>query len=223
MFGKDKAIYSFRGPFGVPVEIHSSILILMLIFIGFGGTPTDLYYDIMFVAIIIASIFLHEVGHAWGCLIQGIPVKRVVIYGGGGYCEHARSASNYENELIVAMGPIVNLAVWAVASMMWPSLGSGDLSYAVYMIAYVNLFLAILNLLPVHPLDGGKLFELALIRVLPTEIATRISGAVGFVLSVIWIPAMILSFLTLGLVLFFIPSIRVHWEMMRGEGIQRRT
>ncbi len=39
-------------------------------------------YDIMFVLILFGSIFLHEFGHAWGRLIQGIPVTRIMLYGG---------------------------------------------------------------------------------------------------------------------------------------------
>ena len=207
MLGKDSVIYSFAGPWGVRVELHSSLLMLGLVLIGFGGGGSlqDLYYDIVFVAIILASIYLHELGHAWGCLVQGIPVRRVVLYGGGGFCEHERSPSPYQSELIVAMGPIVNLTLWACASLLWPLMGEGDLAWAMYIVAYVNLFLALLNLLPVHPLDGGKLFELALMRVLPAATATRISGGVGLFIAVLWIPAMLISFLTIGLVLFFMP------------------
>ncbi len=223
MTGSDKPIYEFRGPFGVPVQIQPGILLLFLIFLSVSGSPSDLVYDLIFVSLLVLSIFLHEVGHAWGCLIQGIPVRRIVLHAGGGFCEHKRSPSPYENELIVAMGPIVNLVIWALASMTWPLFGNGDLSWCVWVLGYINLFLAVLNLLPVHPLDGGKLFELALMRVLPPQTAHRISGGVGFVIALIWIPAMILCFFTLGLVLFFIPSVRAHWEMMRGEDLRRRT
>ena len=225
MFGNDKVLFRFRGPWGVPVEVHSSllILVLLLIAIGGGGSLNDLYYDLMFISILLGSIYLHELGHAWGCLVQGVPVRRVVLYGGGGYCQQARSSTRYQTELIVAMGPIVNLTLWAVASLLWPVMGDGDLSWALYLTAYVNLFLALLNLLPVHPLDGGKLFELALMRVLPPQTATRVSGGVGLVISVLWIPAMLLCFLTIGLALFFIPSVRLHLDMLRGTRGQRRA
>lgn len=215
MFGTGTPIFHFRGPMGVPVEIHSSILLLVLIFMGFGGSAGAMLYSALFVVIIIGSIFLHELGHAWGNLVQGIPVRRIVIYGGGGFCESARSGSRYEQELVVAMGPIVNIAIWAVASLVWPYLENPTALWAVLVLAQVNLFLAVLNMLPVHPLDGGKLFQLGLMRLMPARQATKLSGMVGLVIAVLWIPAMIWSFLTLGLVLFFIPSIRAHWEMAR--------
>ncbi|MBV1867681.1 MAG: site-2 protease family protein [Marinosulfonomonas sp.] len=172
-------------------------------------------YDLAFLALLIGSIFLHEMGHAWGCLVQGLPVRRIMLYGGGGFCEHARSPSRYEQELIVAMGPIVNLAIWAVASLIEPFLPNGNLAWAVYMLANINIFLAIFNLLPVHPLDGGKLFQLLLMRFMSPRTATRISGGVGVLIAVIWVPMMIFSYLYLGLVLFFIPPIALHFQMLR--------
>ena len=102
------------------------------LFVDFGGTPRDFAFDLMFFAILIGSIYLHELGHAWGCLIQGVPVRRVMIYGGGGFCEPTRSSTRYEQELIVAMGPIVNLLenefhdAWAHAGIF------GDLGYLVH-------------------------------------------------------------------------------------------
>ena len=65
LFGSS-SLFEFRGPWSVPVEIGASIILLPLILIDFGGTPQSLVYDIMFVAILLGSIFLHELGHAFG-------------------------------------------------------------------------------------------------------------------------------------------------------------
>jgi Zn-dependent protease len=164
---------------------------------------------------LIGSIFLHELGHAWGCRIQGVPVRRIMLHGGGGFCEQSRSASYDQQELIVAMGPIVNLAIWAIASLAVPMVTSGTASWALYWLAQINLFLALFNLLPVHPLDGGKLFQLLLLRFLPAPAATRISGGVGLVLAALWIPGMIWLYFNVGLVLFFFPPVRLHLQMLR--------
>ncbi len=215
MFSDSQPIYEFRGPFGVPVQIGSSIIILAIVFISFTGSPRDIMYDLIFFALLIGSIFLHELGHAWGCLIQGIPVRRIMLHGGGGFCERTRSASRHEQELIVAMGPIVNLVIWAVASLIYPLIPYGNLAWALETLAYINIFLALLNLLPVMPLDGGKLFELLLMRFLDPTIATRISGAVGFIIALLWIPMMLFTYTVFGLVLFFMPPIVMHWRMLR--------
>ena len=188
---------------------------LPLIFVAFGGGVTSLFYDVIFVSILIGSIFLHEVGHAWGCVVQGVPVRRIMIHGGGGFCEHARSPSFREQELIVAMGPIVNLAIWAVASLAYTYMTPSTASWVVYWIGTINLFLALFNLLPVHPLDGGKLLQLLLLRFLPSSTATRISGGIGLFIAVLWVPGMIWLFFNVGLVLFFFPPIMLHLQMLR--------
>lgn len=215
MMGNDTAIATFKGPFGIPVQIGGSIIILPLIFIGIGGGTDTLVYDLMFVAILIGSIFLHELGHAWGCIVQGVPVRRIMIHGGGGFCEHAGAPGPHAQELIVAMGPIVNLAIWAIASLAVETMTPGTLAWAVYWTGMINLFLALFNMLPVHPLDGGKLFHLLLLRFLPSVAATRISGGVGLLIALLWIPGMIWLFFTVGLVLFFFPPIRMHWQMLQ--------
>lgn len=184
MFRDNQIIGEVRGPWGVPIQFGASIMILPLIFIDFGGTPRTFAFDLMFLAILLGSIFLHELGHAWGNLIQGIPVGRILLHGGGGLCSYKRSASRRERELVVAMGPIVNLALWATASLAAPLIGDPELGWAVETLAWVNIYLAVFNLMPVQPLDGGKLLELMLHRLLPPAAATRIAGAVGLLVVV---------------------------------------
>lgn len=217
MFTAGKPLFRFRGPWGVPVQIGRSILILPVIFLALSGSAADTARFAMLLLILIGSIFLHELGHAWGCAVQDIPVQRVVLHGGGGFCQYGRTPSPRESELIVAMGPIVNLTLWAVASLVGGMVSDPGTAWIFPMIAMVNLFLAVMNLLPVMPLDGGKLFHLALARFLPDQTATRISGLVGLTLALLWIPAMLLCLFGLGVVLFFIPPIALHWRMMRGE------
>lgn len=98
---------------------------------------------------------------------------------------------------------------------MVPMTGGGMLTWAVATLSWMNLFLALFNLIPVLPLDGGRLFQLVLMRLMPVAWATRISGGVGLILSILWIPAMILLYFSVGLVLFFIPPIGLHWQMLR--------
>ena len=237
MFGNETPIFTFRGPMGVPVEIGGSIIFLFMIFVGFGSlSPQALIHDLTIFAMIVFSIFLHEFGHAWGCRVQGVRVTKVVLYGGGGYCQHA-STGPRETELIVAMGPIVNLALWAISSLgaWWlmndfinnmermteAQLVAQQWRFTLYgylqTFAWMNLILAALNMVPVQPLDGGKLFHLGLLRFLPQMTALRLAGMVGLVFSVLWIPGMLLVYLTYGWLLLFIPPIWVHWEMAKGN------
>lgn len=217
MFQDNNPIYEFRGPWGIPVQIGASLVLLPLIFLSTTTGLRDLYFDMIFVALVIASILAHELGHAWGNLIQGVRVRRIMLHGGGGFCERATSATRYQSELIVAMGPIVNLTIWALCSMIAPEVPRDTFSWIIASLAWINLWLALFNLIPVHPLDGGKLFELVMCRIARPSLARKISGGVGLGISIVWIPLMLLSYFTFGFVLFFFPSVQYNWRLARGQ------
>lgn len=215
MFKDETPAFQFIGPWGVPIQVGPSILLLPMIFISFSLSPEALFYDLVFVGMLLGSILLHELGHAWGCLMQGVPVRRIVLHGGGGFCESAGSRTPENDELIVAMGPIVNLVIWAFASLIAPTIEAPAIAWAVYWLGQINLFLALFNLLPVMPLDGGKLFHLLLLRFLKPDLATRVAGYTGLGLTLIWVPALVWVFFSFGFVLFFLPPLAVHWRMAR--------
>ena len=214
----ESVLFEFRGPWGVPIQVGSSAPMLALLIVMLNASNGGVTDGLIFVAILFGSILLHELGHAWGCHVQGVPVRRVMIYGGGGFCEHARTTTRREDELITAMGPIVNLVLWAVASLAFMNFYlSLPLSVLVLLsqIAWLNLFLAIFNLLPVQPLDGGRLLQLTLMRFMEPRSATKLAGGIGVVLCVLWLPILFFSFTMLGFVLFFFPSFRLHLQMAR--------
>ncbi len=225
MLRDDRVIFRFIGPMGVPVELGQSLgLLIVLIVLISGGFSIG---GLIFAAMLVTAIFLHELGHAWGCKVQGVRVRRIMLHGGGGFCEHARSVDPRQEELIVAMGPIVNLALWALASLaQWmmvqnlPTVPT-PLYVEIYsylgLFAFLNLAFFVFNMILVQPLDGGKLCHLFLLRLLPPGTAHRLTGVIGLVLSILWIPAAIVAWVELGWILFFIPSIPAHYRMARGQ------
>lgn len=225
MLRDDTVIFQFTGPMGVRVEVGRSLILLAgLILILSGG---NIVQSAMFVSMLLLAIFLHELGHAWGNIVQGVPVRRIMLHGGGGFCESARSATRHQQELVVAMGPVVNLALWALSSLgVWAIWTWGSfppnavmiyLSMALSMFGFLNLALFVFNLIPVQPLDGGKLFHLILLRFLPPSQAHRVTGMVGLTMAVAWVPAAIYVYVTYGFILFFFPSIPAHYRMARGQ------
>ena len=217
MLRNTNPVFEFRGPWGVPVQIGASIIALPLLIVGFDVTFRSLAYDLMFLTILVGSILLHELGHAWACLVQGVPVKRIVLNGGGGYCESTISASRSQQELITVMGPIVTIALWAVAGLIAPLISDPEIAWVFRTISSVNGFLALLNLLPLQPLDGGKLFELLMHRLFPSRFAIMVTGAVGLFCAAAWVPLMVYGFMTYGFVLILLPSVLIHWRMMREQ------
>ncbi|WP_371168610.1 site-2 protease family protein [Aliiroseovarius sp. 2305UL8-7] len=211
----DQVLFEHRGPFGIIVQFRQSLLLLvgLLLFLGFN--PSNPIGSLVFPAVLISSIYLHEIGHAWACKVQRIPIREVVVYGGGGYVLPGRSLSRREDEFVTAMGPIVNLGLWAISSLILLYFPTGQIGYALYIIAQVNIFLAIFNLFPMMPLDGGRLFHLFLARFLKPKLATRIAGGVGLICCGLWLIILILRFTTGGMLLLFIPQFGLHWRMLR--------
>ncbi|MCF3593135.1 site-2 protease family protein [Rhodobacteraceae bacterium LMO-12] len=216
-------ILRFQGIFGVPVEIGQTLAFLVLIL---GGVSLSAGADPIWLAIMLAMIFaiiyLHELGHAWACRVQGIDVRRIVLHGGGGFCEQELPATPHQQEFIVAMGPLVNLALWAVTTLVtdwvWDNgLGGGYLSHYLSLFSWLNLMFFAFNILPVLPLDGGRLLQLILQRFLPRATAMRVSGGVGLVVAILWWPGLVWLWLSTGWLLLFIPSIWLHYRLMRGE------
>lgn len=203
MFQDTNPIFEFRGLFGVPVQIGGSLFLLLGFYIYTGGG--DLVWTAAFAAMLMLSIFLHEIGHAWACLIQGLPVRRVMLCGGGRFAVRAlwdsvfAGASAFPDPDVLFSSPKALLAEY---------LG---------LFADINGFLAIFNLIPVQPLDGAKLLHLFLLRLTPQHVAMTVTGGIGLVLSILWIPGPLLAY-GLGLwLLFFIPAIPLHFAMMRGR------
>ena len=223
----------FRGLLGVPVQVHQSLLaFLVILVVAIGVLGGDPVFGLMICAMVFVSIYLHELGHAGAAIAQGVDVSRIVLYGGGGLCYYRPSQPKQEL-LIVLAGPAVNLALWLIALQMFdivcatavdgadlnasvdPSFDS--LAGAVQLFARINMLLLIFNLLPVLPLDGGRALFLILWYKLSRDTALRITGLIGTIVAVLWIPTMILMFISFGIILLFFPSIRENWARFRGR------
>ena len=224
-------IFTMRGPWGIPVQIDATLpLLCLLVAFVFPGSPTSIA---VFIGSLVLAIFLHELGLAAACVVQKIPVVRIVLFGGGGFCQHQSSATAIQQEFISIAGPLVNAALWAIATLSLPLLlGQGQpitvngqtytpdnvptaaYSY-VYLFAQINLFLGIFNMLPVLPLDGGRFLNAFLHRFMGGIAANKVTGTVGVVVGILWIPLLIIAFLTVGFILLFIPNIAMHWRMMK--------
>jgi Zn-dependent protease len=229
----NNTLFTLPGPWRIPIQFDASLIILA-VFFGMLYLDRGLGAAALAFGMIITAILLHELGHAAACVVQGVPVTRVVLFGGGGFCEFHASVTPRQDEFISIAGPLVNLVLWALATLALPLtettiipetsvnghtinpfIGPGPLYEAVSGFAQLNLFLALFNLLPVLPLDGGRLLNSWLHRFVRGITANKISGAVGVILSVLWVPLMFAAFFTFGFVLLFFPAIRLHWRLMR--------
>lgn len=178
---------------GIPVFIHFSWLIIFALITWTLATgyfpaaspdlPTLSYWVKGLVASLLffASIFLHEMGHAAVALRHGVPIRSITLFVFGGVAEMEKDASDGRTELKIAIaGPIVSLLLAGLFGSVAASgvLGEAGGSVARYL-ALINFVLALFNLVPAFPLDGGRLLRGLLWRRQGKAEATRIAAGAG--------------------------------------------
>ncbi len=132
-----------------------------------------------------SSLLLHELAHSFVARWKGIRIEGITLFIFGGMARTAREASTAGDEFLIAVvGPVTSFLLAAVfygiaAASVRLGLGDPVSAVAAYL-GLVNLALAIFNLLPGFPLDGGRLLRAAAWRVTGSlRGATRIASASG--------------------------------------------
>jgi Zn-dependent protease/predicted transcriptional regulator len=109
-----------------------------------------------------ASIVLHELGHSIVALGHGIPVHSITLFIFGGVAQTERDADTARTELLIAIaGPIVSLvlAVLFLGLQLAAEPLHEPTAVALNWLSTINLMVALFNLLPGFPLDGGRVFR----------------------------------------------------------------
>ncbi|MBC7974136.1 MAG: site-2 protease family protein [Myxococcales bacterium] len=163
--------------FGFPVEINLSFLLLLaVVFIAFGGVT-----GVLFVGIAFASVLLHELGHALVARRLDVHVSGIELSFFGGAAKMVDMPRSAKHEIaIAAAGPAGSLALAGLG------LGLGGALHAPLLatIGWINLGLAIFNMIPALPMDGGRILRALLTYKMDFVRATDISVTVSRVVAV---------------------------------------
>ncbi len=129
----------------------------------FSAWPQPLYWFMGAVTALLffASVLLHELGHSLIALMHRIRVRSITLHIFGGIAEIADEPPSAAVEFQVAMaGPLTSFILAGIFYALKPLLTSVQplLGLAEYL-AYINLSLALFNLVPGYPLDGGRVFR----------------------------------------------------------------
>jgi Zn-dependent protease len=108
-----------------------------------------------------ASVLIHELGHAIVALREGIPVKSITLFILGGVAHIGHEPDTADSEFrIVAAGPGSSLALAGVFFLLHLITGFLPTASAVALYLFqINVILAIFNLIPGFPLDGGRILR----------------------------------------------------------------
>ena len=171
--------------FGVYLRIDIAVFLMAAFFVlqglqrpGLGGALDELTFAIL----LVFSIYLHEMGHAFGGRLFGIGTLDVTLTFFGGYARLSRSPRTTLEEVVVSgAGPATNLLIWYLLSYwLLPMMDlSGHSEYILYRIAFANMILGVFNLLPGYPLDGGSIATAILARFMRRGRARLVTGYIG--------------------------------------------
>jgi len=187
--------FSIGTVLGSELRVHATFL-LLLAWIGTAalasGGPTAALVNMAFVLALFACVVAHEFGHALMARRFGVRTPDITLLPIGGMARLERIPEVPAQEIAVALaGPAVNVVIWAGLTLLF---GAGDSLSAlgaiddtgegfIARLAAVNLFLAIFNLIPAFPMDGGRVLRAALATRLDRVRATRIAATAGQVIA----------------------------------------
>ena len=182
--------------FGVPVRLHFTfILLVVFVVVSVLGSGHSNGSYAAFLLGSLASVLLHELGHAVVASRFGIRTTEIVMFPIGGLARMERQLPPTAEIWVALAGPLVNLllAVGLFSYMIFAHQATpvrmSDLvqphgQSAVALLLYGNILLAGVNLLPAFPMDGGRILRALLSYIRPEEVATRTAAWMGRMLAI---------------------------------------
>jgi Zn-dependent protease len=160
----------------------------------FANWPTAQYWVVgaATAVLLFVSVVLHELGHSVVALRYKIPVRNIILYVFGGVAQIEAEPPSAVSEFWIAIaGPSVSIGLAALFRVLEPiSAGLPPLLALTKYLAYINGSLALFNLIPGFPLDGGRVFR-AIVWGVTRNLrrATLIAATIGRVIAFLFILA----------------------------------
>jgi Zn-dependent protease len=166
--------------FGIPVRVHWTMLLLLLVFSWSSGLGGMIAAGISLV-LLFGSVLAHELGHALTARAFGIGTSEILLLPIGGVAKIEQEPRSGRQEVVIAgAGPLVSLCLAGLAALPTLLVGPVGVLHGVgSMLMWSNLMLGLFNLLPAFPLDGGRILRGALRERRGMVAATRIAASIG--------------------------------------------
>jgi Zn-dependent protease len=196
-----KSEYRLGRVFGIPIKIHISmpLLLLYMAFRAYAGSRSmqealgDVVYVLIVGILLFTSIALHELGHSLVAMRKGCRVYEITLMFMGGAAKMDRMPSKPFDEFLMAIaGPAVSLLLGATGLAGGFTLLDTKSAIIHYIasimitIGLINAILAVFNLIPAFPMDGGRVLRALLTQRLGRLQATYIASRTGRVIAVLF-------------------------------------
>lgn len=181
------------------IKVNLQIFIFIIIFL--------LTNQILLYAILMLFAFIHEIGHLLAGLILKLKPKLIRITPFGlsitfeGYGEKIHNNINRKRILLALAGPVTNIILVIIFMLIpdWNFIVSKEI------LVYSNLIIAMFNLMPIYPLDGGRILENVLKykmnNIKSVEITNKVSNLLAIIITIL---ASIFVFYIKNIAVFFV-------------------
>lgn len=181
---------------GIDVYVHATFLLLLAYFAAVywseTGTLAGVLAGLALILMLFVCVLLHEYGHALTARRFGVATRHITLLPIGGVALLESMPKEPRQEVAVALaGPAVNLVIAAAA---WALIEAGGLPGGLLALdtnagflpslLFANLALAIFNLIPAFPMDGGRVLRALLSMRMDRVRATRVAATIGQGLAV---------------------------------------
>lgn len=178
--------------FGIEIRVHATFLVLLawvaLSHLMHGQNVAVAVAGVAYVVGVFSIIVLHELGHALTARRFGIATRDITLLPVGGVSRLERMPTKPSEELLVALaGPAVNVALAALLYVALVAMGAAsDVMRPTFVggpflakLMWTNVGLAVFNLIPAFPMDGGRVLRAMLALRTDHLRATDVAAAVG--------------------------------------------
>jgi Zn-dependent protease len=184
--------------FGIQFRLHYTwfiIFVLVTVSLSWRYFPSEYpgwnllaywFTGIVASLLFFTSVVAHELAHSLVGRANGIPVKSITLFIFGGVAHMTREASRHGAEFkMAAAGPATSLMIGGLFFLLYLVTMVEPVAATALWLAQVNVILALFNLIPGFPLDGGRVFRSLLWRFSgdykrSTRIATTVGRGVGY-------------------------------------------
>lgn len=187
----------------IKINIDKTLILLFIFIVAFNLKYgfNEVISALIYITLAFLFIFLHEIGHSVAAIIFGLKVKKIYITFIGGIAEIPEIDKLTSGKKIITAisGPFVNI-ILALLLMLY-SKYNNQFSTTINNLFYLNIGLAIFNLIPAFPLDGGIILKEIMNKIFGVKIGTILTIISSQVFATIGI---IVSILSINVILFFI-------------------
>lgn len=188
--------------FGIGVYIHWTFFLLPLwAIMALGDSSISPLTILTLIGAIFTCVVLHEFGHALTARLFGIDTKDITLYPIGGVARLERMSDKPWEEFWIAVGgPAVNVVIALLLiiggigiGMVNPTLiqfpteagFTSTTSLLYWNLLFANIIMILFNMLPVFPMDGGRVFRSILAMWMGQLKATRIAASLGVPVAIL--------------------------------------